>query len=185
MYFATSAWHLYVARGLAGLSLGGTFIAIALFIGDVADNRVRGQLQSFISIFFNGGMLFAFVVGQYVDFYVFPLVAAGFPVGFLLVFTWLPDTPQSLMRQRKFNVSQLQHQSVLIIGVCFLQAAERSLRFYRNSYDLLDKNAEARIKDEYARLQQNVELARVAKTVQVSEYCEFASQIRCMSASAH
>lgn len=104
VYAATNAWYLLAARALAGLTLGSAFIAVPLFVTDMADDRVRGQLNSFLTVFFNAGMLFAFVIGKQVGFYVFPLVIMVFPVVFLIGFMCLPDTPQSLLRRRNYDV---------------------------------------------------------------------------------
>lgn len=96
--------YLMAARAFAGITLGSLFIVLPLFVTDMADDRVRGQLNAFMTVFFNAGMLFAFVIGQQVTFYTFPMIMMVFPVVFVLGFGLLPDTPQSLLRMRKYDV---------------------------------------------------------------------------------
>lgn len=39
VYFSTDVTHLYIARVLTGLSTGGIYIVVSLFIADIAENQ--------------------------------------------------------------------------------------------------------------------------------------------------
>lgn len=134
VYFATDAWHLYVARFSAGLTLGASFICIPLFVAEISseryiylyyilishksgvytidvffligfNNSIRGKLSSLMILFFNLGILLGYIAGKYLAFATVPKVMVLVPILFMLTFVGLPNTPQFLLQQSKVYVS--------------------------------------------------------------------------------
>lgn len=98
---------------LSGLT-GGAFVCIQLFIADISDERVRGQLGSFLTLYVNVGILVGYVGGTYLDYNIVPYIMIVFPVIFFCGFIVMPDTPQYLLKWNR------------------TEEAERALRFYKN-----------------------------------------------------
>ncbi|XP_023165976.2 facilitated trehalose transporter Tret1 isoform X2 [Drosophila hydei] len=93
LYFADSVEWLYVARMCAGLTGGGMFIVLPLFIGEIADKR----LCSFFTLAINIGIMVGFIIASHVPYHVIPFVVISLPLCYLLLTTRFPETPQQLL----------------------------------------------------------------------------------------
>lgn len=96
--------HLYIARFVGGLAGGVAFVAVPIYIAEIAETEIRGFLGSMLVFAANFGIFFAYVAGAYIDFYVVPLVFLALPIGLLTGFIFLPETPSYLARQGKYMV---------------------------------------------------------------------------------
>ncbi|ETN57863.1 sugar transporter [Anopheles darlingi] len=112
-----NVWYIYGARFCSGLTGGGVVSVVPLYIADIADKRIRGTLGSLTIIFINIGLLFVYSTGGYLPYDVLPKIMLCAPVAFLLLVSFLPETPQCLLRKGE------------------LAKAEKSLMFYRNIAD--------------------------------------------------
>ncbi|KAH8267473.1 hypothetical protein KR018_006737 [Drosophila ironensis] len=112
-YFAQSIEMLYVARVCAGLTGGGMFVVLPIFIGEIADNSIRGRLCSFFTLTMNTGILVGFIVSSHVPYHVIPCAVVGLPILYVLLATRYPEPPQQLLRWERE------------------EEAQKSLRFYR------------------------------------------------------
>ncbi|CAO1413721.1 unnamed protein product [Diamesa hyperborea] len=101
IYFSTQVHHLYIARICAGITGGGTMRTVSLYVAEIAENNIRGILGSFFILAVNLGVLFSFIAGAYLDFFIVPLLMIVIPTTFIVALTFLPDTPQSLIIRNK------------------------------------------------------------------------------------
>lgn len=76
---------------------------------------IRGSLGSLMAFSCNLGVLISFIIGHYFQYAMRPVVLLAFPIAFLLLFVYFPETPVFLMRHGRDA------------------EAEKSLRFYRNA----------------------------------------------------
>ncbi|ALC39234.1 CG14605, partial [Drosophila busckii] len=130
LYFATSIEWLYVARVCAGLTGGGTFVVLPIFIGEIADNRIRGRLCSFFNLAINTGIMVGFVVAAHVPYHLIPQIVVALPLLYLLLCLRYPETPQQLLRWGDEA------------------AAQRSLKYYCNCSSVaLDKDAQKQFEE--------------------------------------
>lgn len=136
IYFSTHVYHLYLARFLAGLTGGGELRTISLYVAEISENRVRGQLGSFFMFGIVSGMLLIFVLGAFMDFFTVPLVILVLPTIFLVSVLFLPDTPTSLLLRNKCD------------------EAFESMRFYRTDSG---KVASEAVKIEFENLKKALE----------------------------
>ncbi|XP_055595994.1 facilitated trehalose transporter Tret1-like [Uranotaenia lowii] len=113
VYFGTSVYHLYLARFLAGACGGGVIVTFPLFIADISDSKIRGVLGSILAFSGNLGILVIYIVGDWLSYRTVPVVMIILPVTFSVLLFFIPETPQSLLKQRR------------------LPEAERSLMFYK------------------------------------------------------
>lgn len=112
--FAKNPIYLGISRFLGGIAGGATFILIPLYITEIAEDRIRGSLGSCLVLSCNIGLLLAFVLGNYLDYYIIPYVYLSLPLLFLVAFAFLPESPPYLLKSRKEK------------------EAEKALRYFRN-----------------------------------------------------
>lgn len=77
--------------------------------------RIRGTLGAFMMIILNAGILFGYILGNYLKFTVLPYVVIGIVILFFAVFLNFPETPQYLLLKNR------------------IADAEASLKFYRGA----------------------------------------------------
>ena len=111
--YAKNAYHLMFSRFLAGFAGGGLYIAIPLFISEIASDRVRGRLGSAFVFSSTLGVLMAYIIGTYLDYDIIPWLYLPFPIIFLIGSVFMPESPMFLTQKLQFN------------------DAETSYRFYR------------------------------------------------------
>ncbi|KAG5684274.1 hypothetical protein PVAND_013510 [Polypedilum vanderplanki] len=137
VFLSKNLYHLYIARGIAGLTGGGLFRVMAIFIGEISENHVRGALGAIFALAMYGGMLMIFLLGAYLDFFTVPLVVLPLPIISLILMLFLPETPQFLIQKGK-NTEAIE-----------------ALKFYRNCSNE-DKVKLAKIDEEFESLKNAV-----------------------------
>lgn len=94
----TTIEHLFIGRILAGLSAGGVFVLIPLYVAEISEDKIRGSLGSFFIFSINFGTLLTFIAGNYLDYKTVAYTMIALPILFLVVFMFLPETPQFLIK---------------------------------------------------------------------------------------
>ncbi|XP_037957110.1 facilitated trehalose transporter Tret1 [Teleopsis dalmanni] len=112
--FAVNPTHLAISRLFGGLTSGGIFAVIPIYITELAEDKIRGILGTFLVFSCNAGVLIAFVVGYYLNYIQTAWSMSILTVLFLISFVFFPETPAYLM-----NLSKVEK-------------AEQSLRYFRN-----------------------------------------------------
>ncbi|GFG38197.1 hypothetical protein Cfor_03802, partial [Coptotermes formosanus] len=116
---ATSVDVLCIARFIGGMGSGAIILFASLYVTETAQDTVRGALGSYLPLFTNAGILFAYITGSYVSYYTFAYIAIAIPVVYVVGLIWLPETPNYLVYRGKYA------------------EAERSLRWLRGKDDKL------------------------------------------------
>lgn len=80
------------------------------------------MLGSMLPLTFNFGTLLAFVIGTYVDYTTCLIVYLSFPIVFMVIFLYFPETPLFLLRKGHG------------------ERAVKSIRFYRNIAEGIDSD---------------------------------------------
>lgn len=105
--FAKDISLYYVARVLAGISVGATYTVLPLYIGEIAQNKNRGLLSSSINIFITGGDLIPYIIGPYLPIMWFNIVLFVFPVVFLVSFTFFaPESPYYHIIKKEYDAAE-------------------------------------------------------------------------------
>lgn len=95
---ATSVVTFFIARFLCGLAVGGVFTVLPMYIGEIAEDEVRGALGSFMQLFITVGLLFSYCIGPYVSISTFNYICVVTPAIFLVYFTLkIPESPHFLL----------------------------------------------------------------------------------------
>lgn len=84
---------LYIGRFITGIAEGALFTVLPMYLGEIAEPRIRGVLGSSLSVAFIGGILLINCYGSYVSVYTAAFISMGVPVLFLTTFIWMPESP--------------------------------------------------------------------------------------------
>ncbi|XP_062125159.1 facilitated trehalose transporter Tret1-like [Drosophila sulfurigaster albostrigata] len=125
IYSAQDVTYLYAGRFLAGVSGGGCYVVLPIFVAEISDNNVRGALSSMAMMYVSIGMIVGFSLASYLSYYLMPCIAIAFPVIYLLAIIGLSETPQYLLRQGRDA------------------QAEKSFYFYKNLHSSSADNESA------------------------------------------
>ncbi|XP_069687039.1 facilitated trehalose transporter Tret1-like [Periplaneta americana] len=101
--FGTDVYYIFAARFIMGLNTGGVLVIVPIYVGEIAEDYIRGTLGTLLSVFANGGILFAYAVGSYTLYYDFAIICLSLPILFLITFLWMPETPIYLLRKGKIK----------------------------------------------------------------------------------
>ncbi|XP_031356961.1 facilitated trehalose transporter Tret1-like [Photinus pyralis] len=101
--YAKSVWVLLVARFIAGIGDGLAFCSVPMYLGEIADAKIRGLLGSSCSIMWIFGMLLINIIGAYTSIKVAALISSVFPVVLAATFVWMPESPYYLIMKGRVN----------------------------------------------------------------------------------
>ncbi|XP_033328311.2 facilitated trehalose transporter Tret1 [Megalopta genalis] len=99
--FATSAWELYVARIVAGLSTGSGYVSCIMYTGEISPARIRGILTSALTVAAKFGLFLEWTIGSFLSVRDLALASASLPILFALAAIRLPESPYHSMRRGK------------------------------------------------------------------------------------
>uniref|UniRef100_A0A0K8SIS7 Major facilitator superfamily (MFS) profile domain-containing protein n=2 Tax=Lygus hesperus TaxID=30085 RepID=A0A0K8SIS7_LYGHE len=99
--FTKTVLWLYIARFMAGLWLGIVYTVVPIYLGEIAEPRVRGSLSTFFAIMTYVGVLFEYVVGPFVSYDNLAITSGMFCIIFFVTFTFMPETPYYLVKMNK------------------------------------------------------------------------------------
>ncbi|CAH2096900.1 unnamed protein product [Euphydryas editha] len=100
---ATNLPTLYAARIMWGCATGMLFATVPLYIGEIAEDKIRGSLSALFLLFINVGFLLAYAIGPFSTYW--GLTATGGILSlFYVPFTWfIPETPFFLVYKGKID----------------------------------------------------------------------------------
>ncbi|KAM3959862.1 facilitated trehalose transporter Tret1 [Aphomia sociella] len=100
---ATNLETLYVARLAWGCATGMQFATVPIYIGEIAEDKIRGSLSALFLLFINVGFLLAYAIGPFTSYW--GLTAAGGILSlFYIPFTWfIPETPFFLVYKGRID----------------------------------------------------------------------------------
>lgn len=137
-------------------------------------SRVRGSLGTLLTLSVNIGILIGYIGGTYLDYKTVPYVMMSFPILFIFLFMFMPNTPQYYLKSHQIGVREL------IMLSCYtktninhdmsLQNAEESLRFYR-SCKSRTCHADDELQNELSIMSAIAKQNEVAGTPKLSDFC--------------
>ncbi|KAK4873305.1 hypothetical protein RN001_015334 [Aquatica leii] len=113
--FGRSAYGLMAGRFIAGIGDGLIYCAFPMYLGEIADARIRGFLGSSISVMSISGMLFMNIFGSYLSISAAAMVASSVPVLLLLTFSFMPESPYYLIMKK--DVEKARRNLMILRGL--------------------------------------------------------------------
>uniref|UniRef100_A0A8D9ABQ0 Facilitated trehalose transporter Tret1 n=1 Tax=Cacopsylla melanoneura TaxID=428564 RepID=A0A8D9ABQ0_9HEMI len=93
IYFTRTFVLMLMARFVIGVCIPGTLSSISLYIAEISDASIRGNLGSGVFVFCNMGVLSMFLSGAYLSYYTYNMLPIVLPGLCLTVFWFLPESP--------------------------------------------------------------------------------------------
>nr|CAD7194339.1 unnamed protein product [Timema douglasi] len=84
----------------SGFGSAGSTILCPLYVLEIVEDDTRGSLGTFLVLFTNGGILFAYVLGTYLSYTTFSTICLAAPIVFMAAFYWMPESPVYLFNQK-------------------------------------------------------------------------------------
>ncbi|KAF2884947.1 hypothetical protein ILUMI_21224 [Ignelater luminosus] len=112
--YARSFTILVTARYLAGISDGLICCSVPIYLGEIADPKIRGLLGSAVSVAWLFGILVINVLGSYLTIADAALISLIVPMLLLLTFPFIPESPYYLLM--KGNVEKAKNSLMVFKG---------------------------------------------------------------------
>lgn len=98
---ASNVSIVYVGRIIGGLCVGVGSLSFPVYLGEIIQAEVRGQLGLLPTAFGNIGILVCFVAGKYLDWSELAWLGAVLPVPFMVLMMMIPETPRWLVSRNR------------------------------------------------------------------------------------
>ncbi|CRK87311.1 CLUMA_CG001113, isoform A [Clunio marinus] len=138
---------LLIGRFFAGLSAGGVFVLVPLYISEISKDSLRGILGCFFMFAINLGTVLMFLAVEYLNYSIVPKIFISIPFIFTLTFMFLPETPQYLLKRGE------------------IKKAENSLRFLRGCQNF--NEVPEKVKKELLVISKEIEEETLVKNVSI------------------
>uniref|UniRef100_A0A182N634 Major facilitator superfamily (MFS) profile domain-containing protein n=1 Tax=Anopheles dirus TaxID=7168 RepID=A0A182N634_9DIPT len=97
--WAQAVVMMYLGRLLQGLAAGAYTMSVPIYIGEIADQRIRGTVGSFFQLMLNLGMLISFSVSVGVNVFQLNIISGFIVLLFGPLFMLMPETPSCLLKR--------------------------------------------------------------------------------------
>ncbi|KAF6202771.1 hypothetical protein GE061_003173 [Apolygus lucorum] len=101
VYFATTAWHLHVARFLAGTWSGTVSTVAPMYLAEISQPEIRGALSTLVQLMTNSGVVLEFLIGPAVSYGTLAILTGSVPLLFIILFSMMPESPYWLLSRGK------------------------------------------------------------------------------------
>lgn len=101
---ANSVELLYLGRVIGGIGGGGPFCIIPMFIGEIAQDSVRGGLGTLLMNMANVGITLPMFLGSSISRLNLSMLCIVPPLLFLVCFPWIPETPYFYLMKGKTSL---------------------------------------------------------------------------------
>jgi len=99
--YAQNLAMMLIGRFVAGFCGGGFSLVAPVYIGETAEDSVRGALGSAFQLMVVNGILFVYVVGTFASWQWLALICGFVPVVFLIAMIFVPESPRHLLAKGK------------------------------------------------------------------------------------
>lgn len=107
MACATTVHFIYVSRFLSGVAGAGVFFVVPVYIAEISDKKIRGNLCASFSVICNIGIFLEFILAEYLDFRNAAIVIGIVSVLFVLGFVCMPESPQYLISKNRIEEAEI------------------------------------------------------------------------------
>lgn len=101
--FARDVNLFYLSRFFVGLGTGCYFTVVPMYVGEIADPKIRGILGSFITAFNFFGQFLITVLGNVFDVITTSYICLPLPILFFIFFFFAPESPYFYIMKGRFD----------------------------------------------------------------------------------
>ncbi|XP_047520075.1 facilitated trehalose transporter Tret1-like isoform X3 [Pieris napi] len=94
---------LTLSRIFGGISAGGCFNVVPMYVKEISQDSIRGVLGSLLILSQNLGVLFMYIIGAYLDYYTVQWAILGLPIVASVLMFIAPEAPVYLVKQGKMD----------------------------------------------------------------------------------
>ncbi|KAG5892207.1 hypothetical protein JTB14_012940 [Gonioctena quinquepunctata] len=100
---ATRIEYMYAARLFIGWGMDMAFVAVPMYVGELAHKKFRGIISSIIFLMIILGELIVYSVAPFSPFYVTSVIAIVLLMIQIVLFSFMPESPHYLVTKNKFE----------------------------------------------------------------------------------
>ncbi|XP_045505497.1 facilitated trehalose transporter Tret1-like isoform X2 [Colias croceus] len=94
-------WVFIIARTLVGIIMAGSCVTCPTYIKEISEDSIRGALGCWGALFAGTGSLFAYIIGDLLNYTTILWVFLAIPVVHFVVFLAMPESPSYLVKKGK------------------------------------------------------------------------------------
>ncbi|XP_014280121.1 facilitated trehalose transporter Tret1 [Halyomorpha halys] len=131
IFFAKTAMMLYIARLIGGLGLGALCTLVPMYVGEIAEDSIRGTLGTAFQLMIVIGLVYAYSVGAAVKYTMLPLLCGSINIIFLIAYFRAPESPVWLVikgRRKQAEASLRRLRGELYDPTAEIEAVEDEVR---------------------------------------------------------
>ncbi|XP_013166751.1 PREDICTED: facilitated trehalose transporter Tret1-like [Papilio xuthus] len=115
---------LVVGRAFAGVAAGGSFIVVPMYVKEISQDDIRGLLGSLLVMALNSGILFMYIMGAYLDYFLVLWMVLSLSILTIVLMIKMPESPSFLVKKGYVEL-------VPAIRVLLFQEATKTIAFLR------------------------------------------------------
>ncbi|XP_032523828.2 facilitated trehalose transporter Tret1-like [Danaus plexippus] len=94
---------LILSRVLSGLSAGGCFIIVPMYVKEISQDDIRGVLGTLVILLQTTGLLFMYIIGTYLSYYTVTVITLTISIAVTLFVLKAPESPAFLVKLEKYE----------------------------------------------------------------------------------
>ncbi|XP_044732682.1 facilitated trehalose transporter Tret1-like [Chrysoperla carnea] len=92
---------LLTAKFLVGIADGITYTILPMYVGEIAEDDIRGKLGNCMTVMFDSGSLFLYSVAPWISIQSMAQIGSIFPIILCILIIFMPETPYYLLMKEK------------------------------------------------------------------------------------
>ncbi|KAK9500630.1 hypothetical protein O3M35_001862 [Rhynocoris fuscipes] len=92
-----SVTALYIVRLIQGIALAVPFTVTPIYLVEIAEPKLRGQICSYFQVFWYIGTLFSYSTGPYLSYQTYLWVSCSQSILFIICYSFVPESPYYLL----------------------------------------------------------------------------------------
>jgi len=140
----SSVYLIYFGRVLTGFSGASFLVFVPVYVAECCHISIRGALTTMMMLMLTGGVLFTFIIGTFVSWWILPAILGIFPMLLLIGMPFLPETPRYLISKGLDEEASRSLQ--WLRGATSPAQVKAELKQIVDSYSV-DKEESSRLKD--------------------------------------
>lgn len=92
---------LVAGRFMLGLAGGAFCVSAPQYSSEISEKEIRGVVGTFFQVLINGGILFVYVIGAFLNVFWMSVICGIVPLVFGLIFFFMPESPVYLVTEKR------------------------------------------------------------------------------------